>query len=87
MERTGGGQSVRDEGTGAGGDAELPPVITVDELAELLRVERKTAYAAVTRGEIPGVRRLGRCIRISRDAAMRWLGEGETRKRRGRRAA
>jgi len=65
----------------------LPAVITVDELAELLRVERKTAYAAVTRGEIPGVRRLGRCIRISRDAVIRWLDEGDARKRRRRRAA
>ena len=66
---------------------ELPPIITVDELADLLRVERKTAYAAVTRGEIPGVRRLGRCIRISRDAVMRWLDAGVTAKRGRRRAA
>ena len=78
---------MRGEVMVGGEDAELPPVITVDELAELLRVERKTAYAAVTRGDIPGVRRLGRCIRISRDAVIRWLDEGETTKRRGHRAA
>lgn len=66
---------------------ELPAVITVDELAGLLRVERKTAYAAVMRGEVPGVRRLGRCIRISRDAVMRWLADGEDTGRKRRRVA
>jgi excisionase family DNA binding protein len=55
----------------AGGAGSQSPVITVDELAVLLRVERKTAYAAVMRGDVPGVRRLGRCIRISREAVMR----------------
>ena len=65
----------------------LPPVLTMDELAELLRVDRKTAYAAVMRGEVPGVRRLGRCIRISRAAVMRWLADGEDTTRKRRRVA
>jgi excisionase family DNA binding protein len=52
------------------------PVMTVDELAELLRVDRKTAYSAIAQGEIPGVRRIGRTIRISRDTVLIWLGEG-----------
>jgi len=50
-----------------------PAILTVDELAALLRVERKTVYAAITRGDIPGVRRVGRSIRISRDAVLDWL--------------
>ncbi len=37
----------------------LATVLTADELAELLRVNRKTVYAMVARGEIPGVRRIG----------------------------
>lgn len=64
----------------------LPPVLTVDEVAELMRVDRKTAYAAIAQGSVPGVRRLGRCIRVSRDVLLRWLHEGNGRPvRRGRR--
>ena len=54
----------------------LPAVMTVDELAALLRVERKTVYSAIARGEIPGVRRIGRTLRASRDAVLAWLREG-----------
>jgi len=43
-------------------DANLPEVLTVEEVADLLRVDRKTAYAAIAEGGVPGVRRVGRCI-------------------------
>lgn len=59
-------------------------VLTVDELASLLRVDRKTAYAAVTRGDVPGVRRLGRTIRVHREAVMAWLRDGQAPRKRGR---
>jgi excisionase family DNA binding protein len=59
--------------------------MTVDELAELLRVERKTAYAAIANGEIPGVRRVGRSIRIFRQAVLYWLASGQGRVSRSRR--
>ena len=63
----------------------LPPILTVDEVADLMRVDRKTAYAAIACGEVPGVRRLGRCIRVSRDVFLRWLEQGEGKpERRGR---
>lgn len=55
----------------------LPSVLTVEEVADLLRVDRKTAYAAIAEGGLPGVRRVGRCIRVSRDAFLDWLNEGE----------
>jgi excisionase family DNA binding protein len=45
--------------------------------AGLMRVDRKTAYAAIAEGEVPGVRRLGRCIRVSRDVLLQWLAAGE----------
>lgn len=51
----------------------LPPVLTVDEAARLLRVNRKTLYDAVRAGEVPGVVRVGRSIRIGRDALLRWM--------------
>ena len=55
------------------GDYELPPVITVDEVASLLRVNRNTVYDLFQRGEIPGGRKVGRIIRFSRDTVVEWL--------------
>jgi len=56
--------------------------MTVDELAAFLRVDRKTAYAAIRAGEIPGVKRLGRVIRIYRPTVMEWaLKEGRAKRR------
>lgn len=63
----------------------LPPILTVDELAELLRVNRKTAYAAIKAGEIPGVRHIGGVIRAHRDTVLAWLAEGQARVSRPRR--
>lgn len=64
---------------------DLPPILTVDELATLLRVNRKTAYAAIRAGEIPGVRHIGSVIRAHRDTVLRWLSEGQARVPRPRR--
>ena len=63
---------------------DLPPILTVDELAAFLRLNRKTVYEAVSRGEIPGVRRIGHTFRISRDSVLQWLrtqGAGAPRRR------
>jgi excisionase family DNA binding protein len=62
----------------------LPAVLTVEEVADVLRVDRKTAYAAIAEGRVPGVRRVGRCIRVSRDALLKWLDEGGAQTRLGR---
>lgn len=48
-------------------------VMDVDEVAEFLRVDRKTVYDYAARGEIPS-RRLGKRILFSRTALMAWLG-------------
>jgi excisionase family DNA binding protein len=56
---------------------DLPEVLTVDEVSRLLRVDRKTIYVQVREGSIPGARRVGRTIRISREAVLRWLTEGQ----------
>lgn len=50
----------------------LPFALTVDEAAALLRVNRKTLYAAIDQGNVPGILRLGRTIRIARDALLEW---------------
>jgi excisionase family DNA binding protein len=57
----------------------LPSVLTVDELAALLRLNRKTVYDALARGEIPGARRIGGSYRILREAVIAWLGSGQVR--------
>lgn len=53
-------------------------ILTVDEAAEYLRVNRKTLYAAINDNKIPGVVRLGRVVRVSRAALERWTRDGET---------
>jgi excisionase family DNA binding protein len=57
----------------------LPAILTVEEVADLMRIDRKTAYAAIACGEVPGVRRIGRCIRVSRDVLLRWLELGDVK--------
>lgn len=47
-------------------------VMSVDEIAELLGVNRNTVYDAAGRGEIPH-RRLGRRLIFSRVAVLEWL--------------
>jgi excisionase family DNA binding protein len=64
---------------------EPSPVLTVEELAAMLRIERKTAYAAIRRGEIPGARRIGGVIRISRERVLAWLSQEQGRADRSRR--
>ncbi len=54
-------------------ETELPQVLKVAELADLLRMDRKSVYDAIREGKIPGVQRIGRAIRISRDAVLEWL--------------
>lgn len=54
-----------------------PEVLTADEVAALLRVNRKTVYAAFKKGEIPGGRRIGGTIRFSRERVLQWLADGQ----------
>lgn len=53
----------------------MPEVVTVESLAAFLGLNRKTIYAAIDRGEVPGARRVGRAIRILRDAVLVWLAQ------------
>jgi excisionase family DNA binding protein len=47
-------------------------VLTVDEAARFLRIGRNQLYVAIGAGKVPH-RRIGRTIRLSRDALVRWL--------------
>jgi excisionase family DNA binding protein len=53
--------------------ADLPEFLKAEELAELLRLNRKTIYEAASRGEIPGAIRVGRVLRFRRDAVLAWV--------------
>ena len=53
-------------------DLDDDDVITVAEAARLLRVGRNALYDAIGRGEIPHLR-VGKLIRLSRQAVMRSL--------------
>jgi excisionase family DNA binding protein len=48
-------------------------VMTVDEAAAFLRIGRNALYDAIGRGDVPH-RRIGKTIRLSRSALVRWLG-------------
>jgi excisionase family DNA binding protein len=50
-------------------------ILTVDEVARLLRIGRASAYAAVKKGEIPSIR-IGRRILVPR-AALDRIMKGE----------
>ena len=52
--------------------AEADDVLAVSEVTKLLRVGRNSVYGMVGRNEIPH-RRIGKQIRFSRAAIMRWL--------------
>lgn len=47
-------------------------IMTVDEVADFLRLNRKTIYESVRLNEIPHVR-VGRAIRFGRAALLQWV--------------
>lgn len=49
-----------------------PEVMTVEELAEYLKLNPQTIYRKFRRGELPGIR-IGRSIRFKRDVIDVWL--------------
>lgn len=48
-------------------DDDLPPILTVDQAAQVLCISRGLAFAAIRAGDIPHVR-IGRRILVPRDA-------------------
>ena len=53
-------------------DSPSPEIMTADEVAAFLRVDRKSVYAAAQRNGIPH-RRMGKRILFSRAALTLWL--------------
>jgi len=48
-------------------------IMTVDEAAEYLRVNRKTIYDAIKNGELPGAKSVRGTIRIHKPTVIAWL--------------
>jgi len=51
----------------------FPPLLTVDDAAELLRTTRKGIYNMNDRGLLPGVIRIGKRLLIDRDQLLKSL--------------
>lgn len=56
--------------------AALPYLLTVDEVAELLRTTRKAIYCKIQRDLLPGIVRDGRRVLLRRDDVLHWVAEG-----------
>ena len=57
---------------------EVPPLMTVEELALLLQTSKGAVYARLARGGIPGALRLGRTLRFDRRIIVHWLSANST---------
>ena len=55
-----------------------PTLLTIGEVAELLRTSKKAIYAVVERLQLPGVIRIGRRILVRQDALLNWLSQKST---------
>jgi excisionase family DNA binding protein len=49
-------------------------VLTIDELAEYLKISKSTLYKLAKEGKLPG-QKVGRHWRFHRDVIDRWLGQ------------
>lgn len=53
-------------------------LLTVEEVADLLRTSAKAIYALVERGQVEGVVRLGRRVLFRRDVLLQWVCQKST---------
>lgn len=71
--------------TAAGCSGCIEALLTVKEVAALLKVKPKSVYAIVEAGLLPGVRRIGRRLRFYRPELVAWMaGQESARPRRSR---
>jgi len=56
---------------------DLPLLLTVTEVAELLRVSRKAVYDMLRHRSLPGARKLGGTWRVHRDTLLEHIATGQ----------
>ena len=54
----------------------LPPLLTIDQLGELLQYHRKTIERLGRLGKIPGATKIGRSVRYKAAVILAWLEAG-----------
>ena len=54
---------------------QMPFLLTVKEVANLLRTSRKAIYSMVERGQLPGITKIGKRLLFRRDDLIEWLEE------------
>ena len=54
------------------------PLMTPDDVARVLRTSRAAIYKMQERGQLPGVRRIGRRLLFDRAALLDWMGQNPT---------
>ncbi|MCL6633926.1 MAG: helix-turn-helix domain-containing protein [Alicyclobacillus herbarius] len=52
---------------------ELPPVLTMNDVARYLRIGRTAAYELAHRPDFPALR-IGRLVRVNRETFLHWCG-------------
>ncbi|MFN2484264.1 MAG: helix-turn-helix domain-containing protein [Candidatus Limnocylindria bacterium] len=50
-----------------------PELLKVEEAASFLNIGRSKAYGLASRGELPGVMKVGHSLRVSRRALLDWI--------------
>jgi excisionase family DNA binding protein len=60
---------------GSGQQGQLPLLLTVAEVANLLRTTVAAVYVMAARDQLPGVTRLGRRLLVRSDTLLHWLNQ------------
>ncbi len=58
-------------------------LLLVGEVADLIRTTPKAIYSMIERGQLPGVVRLGRRVRVRQDDLLDWLRQKSTPSQKG----
>ena len=66
-------RTSRGRSDATGTTVQLPRLLRVDEVADLLRTSRKAVYCMIHRGEVPGVIRVNRRVLVDARALLSWL--------------
>lgn len=54
----------------------VPELLSIEQTAQLLKIGRSRAYSMAAAGQLPGVIRIGRSLRVSRERLAAWIEEG-----------